>query len=176
MNGVLKGHARQGDLAAGGRLGAGNAARVPTDLPVPVDMRQAVSDEHGLSEQRQTQRHGVYHFCPLVLDDPLPDDPAGEPLLEGLLLDEPVPGELPVDELLLDDPPLPDELPEGDSLDDDLSGDDFSEELFPDGDAPIPELLSIPDEDPLPLPEESTPSALAVLSSSRPVADKPFCF
>jgi len=133
-----------------------------------------VLDEYGLSKQRQTQRHGVYHFCPLVLDDPPPD----EPLPDGLLLDEPVPDELPVDELLLDDPPPTDELPEGDPLEDDLSDDDFSDEgLFPDGDAPVPdELLSIPDEDPLALPEESTPSALAVLSSSRPVADKPFCF
>jgi len=113
-----------------------------------------------------------------VLDDPLPD----EPLLDGLLLDEPLPDGLPVDELLPDDPPLPDELPEGDPLDDDFSDDDFSEGLFPDGDAPLPdELFSMPeeaqlDEEPLPLPEASTPSALAVLSSSRPVAWIPCCF
>ena len=131
----------------------------------------------GVVLQRQTQRHGVYHFCPLVLDDPLPD----EPLLEGLLLDEPLPDELPVEELL-DDPPLPDELPEGDPLDDDFSDNDFSEELLPAEDAPLPdELLSMPEEaplgeEPLPLPEPSTPSALAVLSSSRPVACIPFCF
>ena len=48
-------------------------------------------------------------------------------------------------------------------------------------DAPLPdELLSIPEEAPLdeafPPPEASTPSALAVLSSSRPVACRPFCF
>ena len=73
-----------------------------------------------------------------------------------------------------------DELPEEDPLDDDFSDD--LDELFPDGDAPLPdELLSIPEEAPLddqalPLPEASTPSALAVLSSSRPVACRPFCF
>ena len=96
-------------------------------------------------------------------EDPLPD----EPLLDGLPLDD----------------PLPDGLPEDDPLDDDFSDDDFSDEgLFPDGDAPLPdELFSMPEEPPLddaplPLPDASTPSALAVLSSSRPVACIPCCF
>jgi hypothetical protein len=130
-----------------------------------------------LFKQRPTQRQGVYHLCPLVVDDPLP-----ESLLDGLLLEEPLPDGLPVDEPLRDDPPL-DELPEDDPLDDDFSDEDLSDEgLFPDGDAPLPdELFSIPeeaplDDPPLPLPEASTPSALAVLSSSRPVACMPFCF
>lgn len=94
------------------------------------------------------------------------------------MLDDPPPVESPLEGLVPNDPPLPD-----DPLDDDFSDEDFSDDgLFPDGDAPVPdELFSMPeeaplDDPPLPLPEASTPSALAVLSSSRPVACMPCCF
>jgi hypothetical protein len=81
---------------------------------------------------------------------------------------------------LVPDDPLPDGL---ELSGDDPPEDDFSDdELRPDEDAPLPdELFSMPEEAPLddellPLPEASTPSALAVLSSRRPVACIPLSF
>jgi hypothetical protein len=127
------------------------------------------------------------------LDEPLPEepplDPLPEPLLDepplddppGPLLDEPLP-----EASLPGEPPVPNELPEDPLLDglvEDPPEDDFSlGELRPDEEAPLPdELLSLLDEAPLddepfPLPEASTPSALAVLSSRRPVACIPLSF
>jgi hypothetical protein len=122
-----------------------------------------------------------------VLDDYLPEEPPLDPLVEPLL-EEPLPEAPPVDEPLPapDEPPVPNELPEDplpDGLVEDPPEDDFSlEELRPDEEAPLPdELLSLLDEAPLeeepfPLPAASTPSALAVLSSSRPVACIPLSF
>jgi hypothetical protein len=121
-----------------------------------------------------------------VLDDYLPEEPPLDPLEP--LLEEPLPEAPPVDEPLpdSDEPPVPNELPDEPLLDglveeppeDDLSVD----ELRPDEEAPLPdELLSVLEEAPLedepfPLPAASTPSALAVLSSSRPVACIPLSF
>jgi hypothetical protein len=131
-------------------------------------------------------------------EEPLLDDPLPEPLFEAPPPDDPpVPSELPEESLLddplpeplfeappLDDPPVPSELPEEPPLDGlpvdeplDLSVD----ELRPDEEAPPDELLSLLEEAPLveepfPLPAASTPSALAVLSSSRPVACIPLSF
>lgn len=91
-----------------------------------------------------------------------------EPLLEGLPVD-PV-SDVPLPEPLLEEPPVEDP-PE----------DDLSVELRPE-EAPLPdELFSLLEEapladDPFPLAEASTPSALAVLSSSRPVACIPLSF
>jgi hypothetical protein len=124
-----------------------------------------------------------------VSEDPLPDEPVSDaPLPEEPLLDDPPPEplfEAPApEEPPLDDPPVPSELPEEPPLDGlpvdeplDLSVD----ELRPDEEAPPDELLSLLEEAPLveepfPLPAASTPSALAVLSSSRPVACIPLSF
>ena len=95
------------------------------------------------------------------------------------LLDEPLPDP--------DEPPVPNELPDEPLLEglveEDPPEEDFSvDELRPEEEAPLPdELLSLLeeaplDDEPLPLPEASTPSALAVLSSSRPVACIPLSF
>jgi hypothetical protein len=109
------------------------------------------------------------------LDEPPLDDPPEPPL------DEPLP-----EASLPDGPPVPNELREDPLLDgivEDPPEDDFSlDELRSDEEAPLPdELLSLLDEAPLddepfPLPEASTPSALAVLSSRRPVACIPLSF
>lgn len=127
-------------------------------------------------------------------DDQLPEEPPLDPLLEPLLdeppLDDPPPGPLldePLPEASLpDEPPVPNELPVDPLLDglvEDPPEDDFSlDGLRPDEEAPLPdELLSLLDEAPLdeepfPLPAASTPSALAVLSSRRPVACIPLSF
>jgi hypothetical protein len=120
----------------------------------------------------------------LLLEAPLPDEPVSDaPLPEEPLLDDPLPEPL-FEAPPLDDPPVPSELPEEPPLDGlpvveplDLSVD----ELRPDEEAPPDELLSLLEEAPLveepfPLPAASTPSALAVLSSSRPVACIPLSF
>jgi hypothetical protein len=116
---------------------------------------------------------------PPVDEPPVPNELPEEPPLEDPppepLLDEPLP-----DASLPDEPPVPDELPDEPLLDglpvEDPPEDDLSlDELRPD------ELLSLLEEapledDPFPLPEASTPSALTVLSSSRPVACIPLSF
>jgi hypothetical protein len=118
------------------------------------------------------------------VDDPPLEELPLDPLLEPLL-DEPLPEDPPVDEPLPapDEPPVPNELPDEPLLDGLPLEDDFSlDELRPDEEAPLPdELLSLLeeaplDDEPFPLPEASTPSALAVLSSSRPVACMPLSF
>ena len=110
-------------------------------------------------------------------EPPLEEPPLEDPPLESVL-EEPLPAP--------DEPPVPNELPDGPLLDglvEEPPEDDFSvAELRPDEEAPLPdELLSILEEAPLeeepfPLPAASTPSALAVLSSSRPVACIPLSF
>jgi hypothetical protein len=123
------------------------------------------------------------------VDDPppeeLPLDPLLAPLLDEPLPEAPLPEDPPVDEPLPapDEPPVPNELPDEPLLDGLPLEDDFSlDELRPDEEAPLPdELLSLLeeaplDDEPFPLPEASTPSALAVLSSSRPVACMPLSF
>ena len=119
----------------------------------------------------------------LVLDDYLPEEPPLDPLLEPLLEEPPVDEPLPDP----DESPVPNELPDDPLLEglveEDPPEDDFSvDELRPEEEAPLPEeLLSLLeeaplDDEPFPLPEASTPSALAVLSSSRPVACIPLSF
>ena len=110
-------------------------------------------------------------------EPPLEEPPLEDPPLESVL-EEPLPAP--------DEPPVPNELPDGPLLDglvEEPPEDDFSvAELRPDEEAPLPdELLSILEEAPLeeepfPLPAAYTPSALAVLSSSRPVACIPLSF
>ena len=132
-----------------------------------------------------------------VLDDYLPEEPLLDPLLEPLLDDPSVDEPLseappPVDPLLdeplpdPDEPPVPNEPPDEPPLEglveEDPPEEDFSvDELRPEEEPPLPdELLSLLGEAPLdealPLPEASTPSALAVLSSSRPLACIPLSF
>jgi hypothetical protein len=115
-----------------------------------------------------------------VHDDHLPEAPPLDPLPEPLL-DGPLP-----EASLPDEPPVPNELPEDPLLDGlvvDPPEEDFSlVELRPGEEAPLPDgLLSVLeeaplDEEPFPPPEASTPSALAVLSSSLPVACMPLSF
>lgn len=113
----------------------------------------------------------------LPLDEPLPEEPLLDPVLAPLLEEPPEDEPLPPvpDDLPVGESPAPNELPDEDPLEDDLSLDG----LRPDEEAPLPDELFSLEEAPLdddPLPEASTPNALAVLSSSRPVACIPLSF
>ena len=133
--------------------------------------------------------HPMTSYSTIYLLEEPPLDPLLEPLLDEPLSEAPPPVDPLLDEPLPDpdEPPVPNELPDEPLLEglveEDPPDEDFSvDELRPEEEAPLPdELLSLLeeaplDDEPLPLPEASTPSALAVLSSRRPVACIPLSF